>query len=441
MRLSSVIVLSLVLSACSGGGGQPQAQGGAPKPGGQGGPGGMQKAIPAVEAVEAKYGRLPLEERFSGVVRANNQVDITPMVSGIVAAVYVENGQRVTKGQVLVRLRDEEFRQRMSGAESGWNIAKAQEQQAAANFREVEANFNRTKELVEKKLTSDLELETGRARLDASKAAWELAKARTKQAYASWKEQEVLQSQFEIRSPVDGYVGTRAVEVGQMVSTQDRIFVVGDLDLVRVQFTVSENMLRFIREGQAAILSSEAFADQPIRTALTRISPFLNPVTHTTQAEIELTNEQRSLRPGMFVTVDILYGESELATLVPNAAIYKDPRTGIEGVWLASQLGVEVKPNTEDAQLLTEPMEMKFMPVQVLARGRTVSGIAGLESGKWIVCIGQNLLMGQTPKARVRAAEWTRILTMQELRDSNLLDILTGKSAIAVVQAVSPSAS
>lgn len=432
MRSILFVVLAFSLAGCSegeksaaGGPANGSASAGAAK--------GPMKSIPAVEAVSARFGRLPLEERFSGVVRANNQVDVTPMLSGVVAEVLVENGQKISKGEVLIRLRAQEFQQRIASAESGYNIAKAQEDQAAANYREVEANFNRTKELVERKLTSDLELETGKARLDAARAAWNLAIARTKQAYASWKEQEVLQSQFEIRSPVDGYVGARSVEVGQMVTPQDRIFVVGDLDLVRVQFTISENMLRFIREGQAAILSSDSFKDEPIRTSLTRISPFLNPVTHTTQAEIELQNTSRALRPGMFVTVDILYGESDLATLVPNAAIYKDPRTGIEGIWLATQLGKEVQPSTDNKEALTEPMDMKFVPVQVLARGRSVSGIAGIESGQWVVCIGQNLLMGQAPKARVRASDWTRILTLQELRDSNLLEVLTGKTVVAAL--------
>jgi hypothetical protein len=78
-------------------------------------------------------------------------------------------------------------------------------------------------------------------------------------------------------------------------------------------------------------------------------------------------------------------------------------------------------------------MDMKFVPVQVLARGRSVSGIAGIESGQWVVCIGQNLLMGQAPKARVRASDWTRILTLQELRDSNLLEVLTGKTVVAAL--------
>lgn len=422
VHIRSLIAFLIVFTACEERNASTQQPGGAP---GQG----PAKAIPAVEVIQTQYGRLPLEERFSGVVRANNQVDIVPMVSGVVADVLVENGGRVTKDMVLVRLRDEEFRQRIAGAESGYQIARAQESQAHANFREVEANFNRTKELVEKKLTSDLELETGTARLDAAKANWQLAKARSNQAWANLKEQQVLQSQFEVRSPIDGYVGTRAVDVGQMVTTQTRMFVVGDLDIVRVQFSLSEAMLPFIREGQTAVITSDAFPDSSIRAPLTRISPFLNPVTHTTQAEIELGNAGRLLRPGMFVSVDILYGESELATLVPNAAIFKDPRTGIEGIWMSKQLGVEIQPVQDSGQgALSEPVDMVFQPVQILARGRSVAGVIGIESGKWVVCVGQNLLIGQKPVARTRSADWTRILTLQELRDANLLDFLTGKT-------------
>ena len=67
---------------------------------------------------------------------------------------------------------------------------------------------------------------------------------------------------------------------------------------------------------------------------LIRISPFLHPVAHSTEAQIDLANAEGAFKPGMFVTVDVFYGESEEATLVPVSALYENPKTGVMGVYV-----------------------------------------------------------------------------------------------------------
>src|SRR5699024_12006129 len=76
-----------------------------------------------------------------------------------------------------------------------------------------------------------------------------------------------------------------------------------------------------------------------IEAKLSRISPFLNNITRSTEGEIDVSNDTNSLRPGMFVPVDILYGESQQATIIPTSALYADPNTGEEGVCMATYLG------------------------------------------------------------------------------------------------------
>lgn len=395
---------------------------------GKRGMGNSERPIPAVEAVKARFGSLPLEERLSGVVVAYNQVDIFPQVTGPVAEILVKDGDRVQKGQVLLRLRDTEFKQRIRQAESGYDIAKAQEAQAKAALDGLKSQLRRTLELKEKNLASDLELETLQAQVAGAEANYDLAKARSKQSYYNLQEQKTLQGAFEITSPISGKVGNRTAEVGQLVNPNSRLFVVGDLDRMIVRVVLTEKNLSYVTENQSAIVTSENHPNKPIQAVVSRISPFLNPQTHTTMAEIDIVEGSSILRPGMYVSVDILYGKSELATLIPNAALYKDPRTGIEGVFVAESIGKEVEPAQEvspdSPPPYTEPTPMTFIPVKVVARGRSMSGVSGIKGEAWVVTIGQNILSSTGSKARVRAIEWNRVLDLQDIKEADLLDSL-----------------
>lgn len=109
------------------------------------------RLIPAVEAVKAKHGSLPLTERLSGVIRARNQVEIYPEISAVIVEVMAENGDLVVRGQPLVRLRDNEARERLRQAEAGLRIAVAQARQAEARLQEMQSELRRTESLAEKK--------------------------------------------------------------------------------------------------------------------------------------------------------------------------------------------------------------------------------------------------------------------------------------------------
>lgn len=126
--------------------------------------------IPAVEAVQARYGSLPLVERFSGNVRSENQVPLFPQISAKVEAVFVENGMYVEKGEKLVQLEDEQFQQQLIQSEAGLNINKARLKQAEASLAELTSRFNRTKQLADKDLSSDVELEQIQTQLTSAEA-------------------------------------------------------------------------------------------------------------------------------------------------------------------------------------------------------------------------------------------------------------------------------
>ena len=380
---------------------------------------------PAVEAIQARIGSLPLEERLSGTVVADNQVEVYSEVSGIVEQIMVRNGDTVQRGQALLRIRDTELRERLKQAEAGLDIARARAEQAEASLVQLQAQFDRAKALAARNMSSQAEIDNITAELASAQANLSLANAQVTQARSSVDEANMNLSRTVIRSPVSGLVGQRGIEPGQLISTNTRLFIVGNPNNLRITTVLTERMMSYIREGMKVDVSNPSIPDSVISATISRISPFLDPVTHTTTAEIDVDNTGGFLLPGMFATIDVFYGQSQTATLVPNSAIYRHPLTGIEGVYVARSIGSELQPLTDvDAAApppLTDATPVDFIEINVLAKGREVSGISGIQGGTWIVSVGQNLLAGGAKEARVRTVAWDRILELQLLTEEDLL--------------------
>ena len=386
--------------------------------------------IPSVEAVQARFGSLPLVERFSGNVRSENQVPLYPQISGTVEQVFVRNGQYVEKGEKLVQLNTDVLQKQLQQAEAGYKINNAQLKQSKAQLAEVQSEFKRTKQLEEKDLTSDVEVEQIEAQLLSAEANVELAEARLEQAASLVEERRDELDKAVIRAPISGTVGQRNAEIGMQANTGTQLFLIGDLTKLKVEIILTENMLNKIQVGQSARIIVENGDGQkvPINAKLSRISPFLNEITRSTEAEIDVDNVNGLLRPGMFVPVDIFFGESQQATLIPVSALYTDPTSGEQGVFIASSLGSEIKPVSDTSnngavrpRSMTEPTPVQFKPVDVIAQGRMELGVNGLESGQWIVTVGQDLLSEGRTQARIRTMSWERIFQLQQLQREDLL--------------------
>jgi RND family efflux transporter MFP subunit len=390
--------------------------------------------IPAVEAVQARYGTLPLSERLTGLVRAKNLIEVYPEISAVVVAVNVENGDYVKRGEPLLELRDIEFSERLKQATASYQIALAQERQAQARLEEMQADLNRIQSLAEKGLASPAELENIRTETVSAEADVALANARVSQAQATMDERKETLSQTVIRSPITGRVGNRNAEVGMLVNSNTRLFILGQLDSVRVGVILTDRMLNYIEKGQRTAIYLENAPLGTISAPLSRISPFLHPVTHSTEAQIDLPNPSGQLMSGMFVTVDIFYGESEQATLVPLSSLYENPVSGETGVYISKESLNKEPVSTADARTgagLSDPVTIIFVPVDIIAKGRMEAGIRGVESGDWVVTIGQDLIAGDSSRARVRKVDWAWVEHLQQLQRQDLLQEIMMKQQSA----------
>lgn len=384
---------------------------------------------PAVEAVQARYGALPLRERLTGNVRAAGQVVIYPEVSGPVVEVLAQNGDQVSAGDPLVRIRAETSRSQLQQSQGGLASARAQRRQAQAQLDELEARYERSEQLAAEDFISEEEIESLRAELESARAELASAEAAVEMAEGALGESRESVRQTTVRAPISGRVGRRNAERGMYVGASTPLFTIGRVEQVQVEVSITQEMLSRIEVGQTAEIRSESLPDTVLTAEVSRVSPFIEPGSFSAEAEIDVDNPDGLLLPGMFVTVDILYGESEEATLVPKSAIYEDPGTGAIGVYVAPSLGLETEPILpEDGERapFTAPTPSEFQRVDVLAEGRHVAGVSGLEPDTWVIVVGQHLLSSQDPEAgdpqaRVRPITWERLIELQGLQREDLL--------------------
>lgn len=416
---SIVLAALLILTGCSPGsenGGNPETEPGSDNP-------------PSVEAVQAQYGSLPLEERMNGTVRARNQVAIYPEVNAPVVAVEAQTGDYVEQGEPLVRLKDDTYRERVQQAEAALQISRADVKSAQADLNGLQAKLKRTERLAEQEFQSEQELETLRSEVQRAEAALERARAQVDQAEATLDERRTDLRRTVIRAPISGYVGARNVEIGQRVDNTSRLYTIGDLDSVKVRVQVTDRMFGRVQEGQTARIYVPS-KDTVLQASVTRMSPFLNEESYSAEAEIVVDNEDRVLSPGMFVEVDVAYGESQQSTIVPLSALYEDPNSGTRGIFVAPTLGTEISIETpdsydeEDPPPLTQPTPTRFQEVEILAEGQQTAGVRGIQPGDWVITVGQNLISSaddQRVDARVRPMTWSRLMSLQRLQDTDLL--------------------
>ena len=382
--------------------------------------------VPAVEVLPARTGRLPLSERLTGTVRATGEVAIYPQATGSIAEVLVQNGSRVAKGDVLVRIRSVGTGAQVDQARSGLNVARAAEREAAAVLEQVQSQYERYASLGEGGLVPADTVATLRTQVQAARAALARAKAEVGQARGLMGERADVQAQTTVRAPIAGRVGQRNAEVGMRVDPQTALFTIGRLETVRVEVPVSQDLLPALARGQRVDILVPGH-DTPIAAKVSRISPFLDNASYTAEVEIDVPNASGALLPGMFVSVDVFHGQTSDATLVPVSALFTHPGTGELGVYVTpASRQADAVATDATAGVQSAPIAVEFRPVDVLGEGQGVAGVAGVREGEWVVVVGQHLLAEQaaseSPRARPRAIAWNRVMELQRLQRDDLLE-------------------
>ena len=276
---------------------------------------------PKYRTEPAEIGSIIQTVSATGTVTPVEQVEIGSQVSGTVSKLNADYNSRVHKGQVLLQIEPSTFRAKVVQAQA--NVSHAE---AIAN--ETQRQYERSKALLPEKYISQ-------ADVDAALSKWRQADADLKQARAQLQAADVDLANTTIRSPIDGVVIARDIDLGQTVAASlqaPKLFVIAnDLSQMQVETKIDEADIGTVKPGLPVTFTVDAFPDDEFQgtVASVRLEPIVDQNVTTYTTVIRTANPSLRLRPGMTANVSVQVASRDDVLKVPNAALrFRPPATG-----------------------------------------------------------------------------------------------------------------
>lgn len=299
-----------------------------------------QIAEKLVEVQTTRKETVPYVGLYSSTVQANIVNNIASQTAGRIRKVFVEVGDFVSAGQVLAEM------------------DRVQLEQAQLKLKNQSDELERVRQLLSEGGISQSDFES-----------LELAYKMAKSQYDNLEENTVL------RSPVSGVVTARNYDKGDMYAMSQPIFTVQQIVPVKLLVPVSESDYTKVKKGDEVSITADALPGKEFRGRIVRIHPTMDAATHTFNVEVQVRNERRELRPGMFVRACINFGSAQNITL-PDACIVKQQGSGVRLVYVLNDDG--------------------SVSARTVALGRHFDDkfeiLSGLEEGELVVVKGQSSL-------------------------------------------------
>jgi membrane fusion protein (multidrug efflux system) len=295
-----------------------------------------------------------------GTLIASQGVDIASQVAGVVTEIPVESSMDVDQGAKLVQL--------------DIAVELADLASAKATLEEADVAHARQVDLMQKKVTSEANLDTARAKRDT--------------AAASVKRIEAVIAQKAIAAPFTGRVGIRKVEKGQYVAPGMALISLQALDPIRVDFPMPEQTIGKLRVGQTIQLTVDAYPGEVFQGEIQFLDARVAQETRTLLVRGLLRNQQRKLLPGMFANVTVLAGEARAVVTVPRTAVtfslYGD------SIYVATPAPTKAGEAQAAAADAPQPLiaERRFVKTGEMREDR-VAIASGVAAGEMVVTTGQ----------------------------------------------------
>jgi len=229
-----------------------------------------------------------------GTILADASAELRAELPGQVLQLHFEDGQRVSKGDPLFTIEA--------------TVLEAEVNEARANVEQSEAAFKRAQELIANSLVSATEFDTARADYNVGVARLLSSEARLSKAV--------------IRSPFDGTVGLRRINIGDYATIGQIMVDVVRLDPLRVDFSAPETLLAQFKPGLIIDVSVGAYPNETFEGVITAIAPQIEVSGRSVTIRARLPNKELKLRPGLFAQVRVTLEVKPDALMVPEQAIW-----------------------------------------------------------------------------------------------------------------------
>jgi multidrug efflux system membrane fusion protein len=316
--------------------------------------------------------------RFSAVVMPDVQVPLSFRIPGYVASLEqvrgedgrmrdIAEGDRVSRGAVLVRIRSAEYEDK---------VRQASSQAAAAEAVALRAklDFDRARRLYNSQSITKPDFDAARAQFDATQEELKSARAVTSEAEIALRDTSLI-------APFDGDIVKKAAELGAFVGPGLPAFVLAKTDVVKITIGVPDTTVRSIQLGQPVEVTVDAFANRTFQARISRIASAADPKTRNFEVEVAIPNRDRLLNVGMIGSLQLATGEmdrQEGSFQVPLSAIVQSSN-GNYGVFVVS---------TSSAGKIARLRRVEIGTV----KGSDISVVSGLATGDEVITTGANLL-------------------------------------------------
>lgn len=296
-------------------------------------------AVP-VEVQPVTVGTIRDVRTFSGTLLPASHFVVAPKIAGRLALLTANVGDPVRNGQLLARIEDDEYVQRVEQFRAEVQVAEAAVTQAQSVLDVARREFARADALRRKEVASESELDASEAQFKSAEAGLQVALAQVAQRQAALRGAEIQLSYTTIHAVWENggaprVIGERFVDEGAMLRVGDPLLSVVDIGSLIAVITVIERDYPLMRVGQSATLTTDAYADRAFQGEVRRVAPLLQEASRQARVEIEVPNADGLLKPGMFMRVRLEFARKDDATLVPVAAIVR--RDGATGVFAVDQ--------------------------------------------------------------------------------------------------------
>src|SRR4051812_34288934 len=237
-----------------------------------------QAALP-VEVAPASHQAVTANYSGTATLEAVGDAQVVSKTSGIILKLMVEEGMRVEKGQLLAQLDDDAARNKLL--------------QASATLKKAQAAFDKSEKGIAKNLIPRADFDRDKFDLETQAAVVEGAK--------------IDLSYTRITAPISGVIAKRSVKVGNLVTINQTLFQIVDMDPLQAVLNVPERDLGTLKAGQPVHLRVDALPDHDFDGTVARIAPVVDATSGTFRATCEFRDTTKTLKPGMFGRIDVMY--------------------------------------------------------------------------------------------------------------------------------------
>ena len=264
----------------------------------------------------------------SGYVVPQRKAAVAAKVTGMIIALYVEEGSRVKKDQIIARLESDDVAAQRDQAQANVEVSRQNLEQAKAELADAKASFEREKSLLAQEFTTKAAFDAAEARYRKAVAAVSAAEASIRASNAALRAANVAVDYTLIRAPFDAVVLTKNADIGDIVTpigaaanAKAAVVTIADLDSLQVEADVSESNLKEIKSGQPTEIQLDAVPDVRFKGAIHMIVPTADRTKATVMVKVKFLDKDNRILPEMSAKVAFLSREVSGNEQQPRLAV------------------------------------------------------------------------------------------------------------------------